>query len=158
MEQMVPMTADGYEALNTELKNLKFVERPRIIAAIEEARGHGDLSENAEYHSAREQQSFSEGRIQEIESALSRAQVIDVSKLSGDKILFGATVSVEDAESGQKSTYKIVGQYEANLEKGYISLLSPIGKALIGKKMGDIVEVKTPKGVVSYEILSIQYI
>lgn len=158
MSDKVPMTAAGHAALNEELKRLKYTERPRIVAAIEEARGHGDLSENAEYHSAREQQSFNEGRIQELESALSRAQVIDVKSLSGDKVLFGATVEVADEETGDEKKFQIVGQYEANLEKGKISLLSPIAKALIGKQIGDIVDVKTPKGDVAYEILDVQFI
>jgi transcription elongation factor GreA len=155
--EKVPMTIRGYEELNEELKKLKLVERPKIIAAIEEARGHGDLSENAEYHSAREQQSFIEGRIMELEGALSCAQVIDTKTLSGDKVLFGATVTVEDLETSAKNEYQIVGQYEANLEKGLISLLSPIARAMIGKTLGDIIDVKTPKGEKSYEILSIQF-
>jgi transcription elongation factor GreA len=158
MEEKVPMTRKGYEELTAELKRLKFEERPRIVAAIEEARGHGDLSENAEYHSAREQQSFNEGRIMELEGALSHAQIIDTHTLSGDKVLFGATVTLSDADTEQESTYQIVGQYEANLDKGLISLLSPIAKALIGKSVGDLIEVKTPKGEKSYEILSVQYI
>ncbi len=158
MEEKVPMTSNGYAELNEELKRLKFVERPRIVAAIEEARGHGDLSENAEYHSAREQQSFNEGRIMELEGALSHAQVIDTKTLSGDKVMFGATVTLEDADEGSQNTYQIVGQYETNLDKGHISLLSPIAKALIGKKLGDIVDVKTPKGEKSYEILAVDYI
>ena len=158
MEEKIPMTSNGYKSLSTELQRLKFEERPRIVAAIEEARGHGDLSENAEYHSAREQQSFIEGRIQELEGALSHAQVIDTTSLSGDKIVFGATVKLSDADTEQESTYQIVGQYEANLDKGLISLLSPLAKALIGKESGDIVEVKTPRGEKSYEILSVQYI
>lgn len=158
MEEKVPMTKNGHQNLSDELKRLKFVERPRIVAAIEEARGHGDLSENAEYHSAREQQSFIEGRIQELEGALSHAQVIDTAALSGDKVLFGATVSLSDADTEQESTYQIVGQYEANLDKGLISLLSPLAKALIGKETGDIVEVKTPRGEKSYEILSVKYV
>ncbi|MBR6411790.1 MAG: transcription elongation factor GreA [Alphaproteobacteria bacterium] len=158
MEEKVPMTKQGYQNLNDELKHLKFEERPRIVAAIEEARGHGDLSENAEYHSAREQQSFIEGRIQELEGALSHAQVIDTAALSGDKVLFGATVKLSDADTEEESTYQIVGQYEANLEKGLISLLSPLAKALIGKELGDIVEVNTPRGEKSYEILSVKYI
>ena len=157
MEERVPMTKQGYQDLTDELKHLKFEERPRIVAAIEEARGHGDLSENAEYHSAREQQAFVEGRIQELEGALSHAQVIDTATLSGDKVLFGATVCLSDADTEEKSTYKIVGQYEANLDKGLISLLSPLAKALIGKEVGDIVEVKTPGGEKSYEILSVKY-
>ncbi len=158
MEEKVPMTKSGYQTLTDELNRLKFEERPRIVAAIEEARGHGDLSENAEYHSAREQQSFIEGRIQELEGALSHAQVIDTQTLSGDKVLFGATVTLSDADTEKESTYQIVGQYEANLEKGLISLLSPMAKALIGKNLGDIIEVKTPRGEKSYEILSVKYI
>ncbi len=158
MTESVPMTAQGHLALNEELKRLKYIERPRIVAAIEEARGHGDLSENAEYHSAREQQSFNEGRIQELESALSHAQVIDPTKLSGEKVLFGATVSLCDDDTGDEKKYQIVGQYEADLEQGKISLLSPIAKALIGKQIGDIVDVRTPKGEKSYEILDIQFI
>ena len=158
MEEKVPMTKQGYQNLNDELKHLKFEERPRIVAAIEEARGHGDLSENAEYHSAREQQSFIEGRILELEGALSHAQVIDTAALSGDKVLFGATVKLSDADTEEESTYQIVGQYEANLEKGLISLLSPLAKALIGKELGDIVEVNTPRGEKSYEILSVKYV
>ncbi len=158
MEEKIPMTSNGYNDLSNELKRLKFEERPRIVAAIEEARGHGDLSENAEYHSAREQQSFNEGRIMELESALARAQVIDIKTLSGDKVLFGATVTLEDSETGSQHAYKIVGQYEANLEKGLISLLSPIARALIGKNKGDFVDVITPKGEKSYEILNVQFI
>ncbi len=158
MSDSVPMTVQGYEALNTELKRLKYTERPRIVAAIEEARGHGDLSENAEYHSAREQQSFNEGRIQELESALSHAQVIDPKSLSGEKVLFGATVSLSDDDTGDEKKYQIVGQYEADLENGKISLMSPIAKALIGKQIGDIVDVRTPKGEKSYEILDVQFI
>ncbi len=158
MEEKIPMTSNGYDDLSTELKRLKFEERPRIVAAIEEARGHGDLSENAEYHSAREQQSFNEGRIMELESALARAQVIDIKSLSGEKVLFGATVTLEDSETGDQHSYKIVGQYEANLEKGHISLLSPIARALIGKNKGDFVDVITPKGEKSYEILNVQFI
>ena len=157
MSDAVPMTVQGYEALNAELKRLKYTERPRIVAAIEEARGHGDLSENAEYHSAREQQSFNEGRIQELEGALSHAQVIDPKNLSGDKVLFGATVSLSDDDTGDEKKYQIVGQYEADLENGKISLMSPIAKALIGKQIGDIVDVRTPKGEKSYEILDVQF-
>lgn len=158
MSDKVPMTIEGNSALNEELKRLKYQERPRIVAAIEEARGHGDLSENAEYHSAREQQSFVEGRIQELEGALSHAQVIDVKTLSGDKVLFGATVHVSDIDTEEKKKYQIVGQYEANLEKGKVSLLSPLAKALIGKQIGDIVDVNTPKGEKSYEILDVKFI
>ena len=158
MEEKIPMTSNGYDNLSNELKRLKFEERPRIVAAIEEARGHGDLSENAEYQSAREQQSFNEGRIQELESALSHAQVIDPKSLSGEKVLFGATVSLSDDDTGDEKKYQIVGQYEADLENGKISLMSPIAKALIGKQIGDIVDVRTPKGEKSYEILDVQFI
>ena len=158
MEEKIPMTTNGYNDLTNELKRLKFEERPRIVAAIEEARAHGDLSENAEYHSAREQQSFNEGRIMELESALAHAQVINVKELSGDKVLFGSTVTLEDSETGIQHKYQIVGKYEANLEKGLISLLSPIARALIGKNTGDFVDVQTPKGEKSYEILDVQFI
>ena len=157
MADKVPMTLVGYEQLNEELKKLKFEERPAIVAAIEEARAHGDLSENAEYQTAREKQSFIEGRIQDLEAALSLAQVIDPKTLSGNAVLFGATVDVTDLESDKKQTYQIVGQYEANLEKGLISYISPLAKALIGKAKGDIVEVQTPKGEKAYEILAIRF-
>ena len=158
MADKVPMTLVGYDQLNEELKKLKFEDRPAIVAAIEEARGHGDLSENAEYPTAREKQSFIEGRIQDLEAALSRAQVIDPQTLSGENVLFGATVDVSDADTDQKQTYQIVGQYEANLEKGLISFVSPLAKALIGKQLGDIVEVKTPKGEKAYEVLAVRYL
>ena len=158
MAEKVPMTVVGYDQLNEELKKLKFEDRPAIVAAIEEARAHGDLSENAEYQTAREKQSFIEGRIQDLEAALSLAQVIDPRTLSGDTVLFGATVDVTDLESDKKQTYQIVGQYEANLEKGLISYISPLAKALIGKAKGDIVEVQTPKGEKAYEILAIRFI
>lgn len=158
MSDKVPMTMVGYDQLNEELKKLKFEERPAIVAAIEEARSHGDLSENAEYQTARDKQSFIEGRIQDLEAALSLAQVIDPKTLSGDTILFGATVDVSDLETDQKQTYQIVGQYEANLEKGLISYISPLAKALIGKTKGDIVEVQTPKGEKAYEVLAIRFI
>lgn len=158
MEDKVPMTQQGYLKLQDELKKLKFQDRPSILAAIEEARGHGDLSENAEYHAAREQQSFTEGRIMELESALSRAQVIDTTKLSGDKVVFGATVHVSDLDTFDKHKYQVVGHYEADLEAGRLSNQSPLAKALIGKKLGDIIEVDTPKGTKSYEILTIDYV
>lgn len=158
MAEKVPMTAVGYDQLNEELKKLKFEDRPAIVAAIEEARSHGDLSENAEYQTARDKQSFIEGRIQDLEAALSLAQVIDPKTLSGDTVLFGATVDVNDLETDKKQTYQIVGQYEANLEKGLISYISPLAKALIGKAKGDIVEVQTPKGEKAYEILAIRFI
>ncbi len=157
MEEKVPMTEQGYANLSTELSRLKFEERPQIVAAIEEARAHGDLSENAEYHSAREKQSFNEGRIKELEGALAHAQVINTTTLSGDKILFGAKVDLEDADTGTKHTYQIVGQYEADINKGLISLLSPIAKALIGKEKGDFIDVKTPKGEKTYEIINFKF-
>ena len=158
MADKIPMTLVGYDQLNEELKKLKFEDRPAIVAAIEEARSHGDLSENAEYQTARDKQSFIEGRIQDLEAALSRAQVIDPKTLSGNTVLFGATVDVSDLDADQKQTYQIVGQYEANLEKGLISYISPLAKALIGKEKGDIVEVQTPKGTKAYEVLAIRFI
>ena len=158
MADTVPMTAQGYEALNTELKRLKYEERPRIVAAIEEARGHGDLSENAEYHAARERQSFVEGRIQELEGALSRAQIIDVATLSGNKVLFGATVEISDTDTDKNTTYQIVGRYEADLNKGLLSLEAPLARALIGKEVGDFVECSTPRGMKTYEILNVKFI
>lgn len=156
--QKVPMTKKGAEQIQEELKNLKVVERPAIIAAIAEARAHGDLSENAEYHAAREKQSFIEGRILELEYAVSCADVIDVSELSGDKVVFGATVVLMDEDTEAESKYQIVGQYEANLEKGLISIQSPLARALIGKSVGDSAEVQSPKGKKSYEILEVDYI
>ena len=158
MEEKVPMTTKGYADLNEELKKLKYEDRPNIVAAIEEARAHGDLSENAEYHAAREKQSFIEGRIQDLESALSRAEIIDVKTLSGEKVLFGATVEVNDCDEDKTQTYQIVGQYEADLEKGRISMLSPLSKALIGRSVGDFVEFNTPKGQKTYEILNVKFI
>ena len=156
--QKVPMTKKGAERLQQELKNLKNVERPAVIAAIAEARGHGDLSENAEYHAAREKQSFIEGRIQELEYAVSCAEVIDTSALSGYSIVFGATVVLMDEDTDAEQTYQIVGQYEADLEHGLISIQSPLARALIGKSEGDSVEVSSPKGARSYEILKVEYV
>ncbi len=150
------MTRAGHTALEVELKHLKSVERPAIIQAIAEAREHGDLSENAEYHSAREKQSFIEGRIKEIESIISLAEVIDPASLSGT-IKFGATVTVVDEDTDEEKTWQIVGEYEANIEKGLLNIKSPIARALIGKDEGDSVEVNTPGGQKSYEILSIDY-
>ena len=152
------MTKRGYEAVQEELKTLKQSERPAIIAAIAEARAHGDLSENAEYHAAKEKQSFIEGRILELEDAVGRAQVIDVSTLSGDRIVFGATVELFDEDTEQESTYQIVGQHEADLDKGRISVLSPLARALIGKSVGDSAEVASPNGGKSYEILKVTYV
>lgn len=151
------MTAEGHAALDAELKRLKTEERPSIIAAIAEARGHGDLSENAEYHAAKERQSFIEGRVAEIEDKMARAQVIDVSKLSGKQVKFGATVSLLDEDNGAKSKYKIVGEDEADVSLGKISVTSPIARALIGKEEGDIIEVMAPGGAKSYEIIKVKF-
>ena len=155
--EKIPMTRAGFVALDEELKQLKSVERPAIIRAIAEAREHGDLSENAEYHSAREKQSFIEGRIKELEGTLSLAEVIDPSKLSG-AIKFGATVTIVDEDSDEEKTFQIVGETEANIETGKLNIRSPIARALIGKDEGDSVEVKTPGGQRSYEILTIRYL
>ena len=151
------MTRAGHTALDTELKQLKSVERPAIIKAIAEAREHGDLSENAEYHSAKEKQSFIEGRIKEIEGVLSLAEVIDPAKLSGS-IKFGATVTVVDEDTDAEKTWQIVGEHEADIERGLLNIKSPIARALIGKDEGDSVEVRTPGGEKSYEVLSIKYV
>lgn len=155
--EKVPMTSAGHAALMEEIKHLKTVERPRIIQAIQEARAHGDLSENAEYHAAREQQGYMEARVAELEDKLSRAEVIDVSKLSGDTVKFGATVELIDEDTDQKAVYQIVGDFEADVKLGKISISSPISRALIGKSVGDNVEVNTPGGGKSYEILKITY-
>ena len=155
--EKIPMTRAGHAALDTELKKLKSVERPAIIAAIAEAREHGDLSENAEYHSAREKHSFIEGRIKEIEGILSLAEVIDPARMSGP-IKFGATVTVVDEDTDEEKTWQIVGEHEASIEKGLLNIKSPIARALIGKDEGDSVEVRTPGGDKSYEILKIEYI
>lgn len=152
-----PITAKGFATMEVELKSLKTRERPAVIKAISEARGHGDLSENAEYHAAREKQSFIEGRIMELEGRISGAEVIDVSKLTGDTVKFGATVVLMDEDTEEKVTYQIVGEYEADLKKGLLSITAPISRALIGKKKGDSVEVTTPKGTKSYEILEVKY-
>lgn len=153
-----PLTKQGFIELEQELKNLKGVERPNIIAAIAEARSHGDLSENAEYSAAKEKQSFIEGRIQDLEAVLSRAQVIDVANTKSDVIRFGATVLVADEETDDEKSYQIVGDYEADIEKNKISLSSPLAKALIGKEVGDIAEYVAPGGKKSFEILEIKYI
>lgn len=150
------MTPAGHAALETELKQLKSVERPAIIKAIAEAREHGDLSENAEYHSAREKQSFIEGRIKELEGVLGLADVIDPAKLKG-AIKFGAKVTLVDEDTEEEKTWQIVGEYEANIEKGLLNVKSPIARALIGKEEGDSVEVRTPGGVRSYEVVTIAY-
>lgn len=151
------MTAEGYAALEAELKELKTVERPTVIAAIAEARSHGDLSENAEYHAAKERQSFIEGRIAELEDKIARAQVIDLSRLSGSTIKFGATVTLLDEDSGDESVYKIVGEDEADVRAHKVSITSPIARALIGKEQGDVVEVMAPGGAKSYEVLKVEW-
>jgi transcription elongation factor GreA len=156
--EKVPMTAEGYQALDEELKRLKTQERPTVIAAIAEARSHGDLSENAEYHAAKERQGWIEGRIAEIEDRIARAQIIDVSKLSGDQVKFGATVSVVDEDTEESARYQIVGEHEADVRSGKISIASPIARAMIGKEIGDVVEVNTPGGVKAYEILNIEWV
>lgn len=156
--EKVPMTAAGFRALEDELKILKSEERPAVIAAISEAREHGDLSENAEYHAARERQSFIEGRITELEDVVSRAEVIDILKMGTDMIRFGATVTLADDETDEEVTYQIVGAYEADLKAGRISLASPIAKAVIGRAPGETVEVKAPGGSRFYEIVAIKYV
>lgn len=152
----IPLTRAGFDKLDAELKHLKSVERPAIIRAISEARDHGDLSENAEYHSAKEKQSFIEGRVKELEGVISLADVIDPSKLSG-AIKFGARVTLVDEDTDEEKTYQIVGEYEADIENGKLNIKSPIARALIGKEEGDSVEVRTPGGQKSYEILEIVY-
>jgi transcription elongation factor GreA len=155
--EKIPMTRRGHAALDAELKQLKTVDRPAIIRDIAEAREHGDLSENAEYHAAREKQGFIEGRIKELEGILSKADVIDPTRLSGP-VKFGATVTLEDADTGEEKTYQIVGETEADIENGLLNIRSPLARALIGKDEGDTADVKTPGGARSYEILSIRYI
>jgi len=152
------MTGGGYNSLDEELKRLKTQERPSVIAAIAEARAHGDLSENAEYHAAKDRQGWIEGRIAEIEDKIARAQVIDVSKLSGDLIKFGATVTVVDEDTEEEGRYQVVGEHEADVKSGKISLSSPLSRAMIGKGVGDVVEVNTPGGVKAYEILKVEWI
>lgn len=153
----IPMTAPGYAALEIELKRRQQEERPRIIQAIAEARSHGDLSENAEYHAAKEAQAHNEGRIAELEDKLSRAEVIDVSKLSGSTIKFGATVSLIDEDTDEEKAYQIVGESEADVKSGRVSITSPLARALIGKKVGDTVEVNTPGGGKSYEVTKVAF-
>jgi transcription elongation factor GreA len=156
--EKVPMTAGGYRSLDEELKRLKAVDRPAVIAAISEARAHGDLSENAEYHAAKERQGWIEGRIAEIEDKISRAQVIDVSKLSGDTVKFGATVSLVDEDTEEDARYQVVGDHEADVREGRISLSSPLSRAMIGKAVGDVVEVSTPGGIKAYEITKVEWL
>ncbi|HRK64048.1 MAG TPA: transcription elongation factor GreA [Terricaulis sp.] len=156
--EKIPMTAEGYQALDAELKRLKTEERPAVIQAIAEARAHGDLSENAEYHAAKERQAFIETRVAEIEDKIARSQVIDVSKLSGKQVKFGATVNLVDEDSGEKSKYKIVGEDEADVKAGKVSITSPIARAMIGKEEGDVVEVMAPGGAKSYEIVKVKFL
>jgi transcription elongation factor GreA len=156
--EKVPMTAAGNLRLQEELKHLKSVARPEVIKAIAEAREHGDLSENAEYHAARERQSFIEGRVMELEDKISRAEVIDTSKLAGDTVKFGATVTLADEDTDEETTYQIVGQDEADIKEGRLSITAPLARSLIGKSEGDQVEVTTPGGSKSYEIVSIRFV
>jgi transcription elongation factor GreA len=155
--EKVPMTAPGYARLQDELKRLKTVERPAVIKAIEVAREHGDLSENAEYHAARDRQSFIEGRVADLEDKIRRAEVIDVGKLSGKVVKFGATVALADEDTDEKSTYQIVGTDEADIKSGLLSITAPLARALIGKTVGDSVEVNTPSGARSYEIIRVRF-
>ncbi len=155
--EKIPMTQEGYARLEAEIRHLKTVERPKIIKAIEEARAHGDLSENAEYHAAKEAQGMNESRVAELEDKFSRADVIDVSKLSGDTIKFGAKVRIVDEDTDEEQSYQIVGEFEADKNAGKIAINSPIARALIGKKAGDVVEVATPRGHKSYEVLAVNY-
>jgi len=154
----IPMTANGYENLQTELRKLLNEDRPKIIEAIAEARSHGDLSENAEYQYAKEQQSLIEGKIADLESAISRAEVIDVKSLEGDDIKFGATVKIEDDDSGEIVTYQIVGEYESDIKNNKLSVSSPLARGLINKSVDDVVEIYSPKGQKSYTIKSVKYV
>jgi len=153
----IPMTVDGYNRLHEELKRLKTVERPSVVRAIAEARTHGDLAENAEYHAARERQSFIEGRLGELEDKIARAEVIDVSKLSGSVVKFGATVTLADEETDEEQTFRIVGEDEADIKDGRLSVTSPLARALIGKRTGESVEVATPRGAKSYEVVTVAF-
>jgi transcription elongation factor GreA len=153
----IPITTDGYNRLQEELKRLKSVDRPAIIRAIADARTHGDISENAEYHAARDRQSFIEGRVMELEDKIARADVIDVSKLSGSIIKFGATVTLADEETDEEQTFKIVGEDEADISSGRLSVTSPLARALIGKGEGDSVEVTTPRGAKAYEVVTVAF-
>ena len=154
----IPMTASGYENLQIELKKLLNEDRPNIIAAIAEARSHGDLSENAEYQYAKEQQSLTEGKIADLESAISRVEIIDVKSIAGDEIKFGATIEIEDSDSGELSKYQIVGEYESDIKNNKLSVSSPLARGLINKSVDDVVEINSPKGAKSYTIISVKYI
>ncbi len=158
MSDRVPMTKSGLARLKEELKRLKAVERPKIVKEIAEARSHGDLSENAEYHAAKEKQSHIEGRIQQVEHWIASAEVIDVTKHAGDRVVFGATVTLEDTDSGDEVTYRIVGELEADLKQGRISVTSPIARALIGKEEGDVAVVQSPGGKKEYELKSVEFV
>ena len=153
----VPMTESGYKKLQDELKKLVNTERPAIIAAITEARGHGDLSENAEYQYAKEEQNLIESKISELENTIVQAEIIDISKLSGKEIMFGATVKIKDNETGEQSTYQIVGEYESDIENKKISINSPMARGLIGKSKNDVVEINSPKGIKFYTVLSVKF-
>jgi transcription elongation factor GreA len=155
--EKIPMTMPGYQRLQEELRVLKTIERPAVIKAIAEAREHGDLSENAEYHAARERQSFIEGRVMELEDRISRAEVIDISRLSGSAVKFGATVTLADEDTDEESIFQIVGQDESDIKNGLLSITSPLARALIGKKVGENVEVTTPGGSKSYEIVGLEF-
>lgn len=157
MSNKIPMTPDGHQRLTSELKRLKAVERPAVIKAIASAREHGDLSENAEYHAARERQGFIEGRVMELEDKLSRAEVIDIKEMSGSKIMFGAKIKVVDEETDEKTDYQIVGPEEADIQAGLLSIQSPLAQALLGKEAGESVEVATPRGTRYFEILNVAY-
>jgi transcription elongation factor GreA len=157
MADKIPMTPAGHRALKDELKRIKEVERPANVKAIEEARGHGDLSENADYSAAKEKQSFIEGRIRDIEAKLAFADVIDPSRLSGDRVVFGCTVTVEDTETSERQTYFIVGEDEADIKHGMISITAPVARAMIGRSVGDVAKVRTPKGVKEIEIVEVKF-
>lgn len=157
MSNKIPMTAEGYARLEEELQYLRQTARPQVIQAIAEAREHGDLSENAEYHAARDRQSFIEGRVAEIQDTMARAEVIDVSKLSGDTVKFGATVTLADEDTDEETTYQIVGEVEAEVKNGKIAVTSPIARGIIGKKVGDSVEIQTPKGQKFFEVVAVEY-
>jgi transcription elongation factor GreA len=157
MNDRIPMTSGGYERLEEELKRLKYDERPAVIKAIAEAREHGDLSENAEYHAARERQSFIEGRVLELEDKIARAEIIDISQQSGSTVKFGARVKLVDEETDEEVVYQIVGQEEAEIQRGLLSVTAPLGRALIGREAGDTVEVTTPRGTRYFEILDVAY-
>jgi transcription elongation factor GreA len=154
----IPMTSEGYSKLQDELKKLTSEDRPNIIAAIAEARGHGDLSENAEYQYAKEQQSLIEGRISDLESTISRAEIIDIKSMTGEDIKFGATIEIEDDDTGKTHKYQIVGEYESDIENKKLSIISPLARGLIGKSKDDNVEINSPKGMKSYTIISVKYI